>query len=194
MNICVYCSSSEAVDSVYFEAAEDLGKSLGLSGHSLVYGGARVGLMGALARAAKNHGCNVVGVMPRAINDHGINFSDADELIVTETLRERKRVMEERSDAFVALPGGFGTLEELLEILTLKQLHFHHKPVALMNTMGFYDPLLEVFEGMYERYFAKPEVRDLYAVFDSSAELLSYLENYKPPEHGDKWFETEHDH
>ena len=189
MNVCVYCSSSEAVGEEYFQAAEELGALLADKGHAVVYGGASVGLMGALARSAHLHGGRVVGVMPKAIADHGINFTSADETIVTDSLRERKRVMEERADAFVALPGGFGTLEELMEILTLKQLGYHEKAVAILNINGFYDLLLEFFEKLYREKFAKPETVSIFGLVDSVGRLVDYLDTYTPPRVGSKWFD-----
>ncbi|MBT3274906.1 MAG: TIGR00730 family Rossman fold protein [Spirochaetales bacterium] len=188
MNICVYCSSSEAVDKAYFDAAQDLGQAIGAGNHALVYGGSNVGLMGALAKSVRTAGGYILGVMPVVIADHGIGFDKVDELIVTDTMRERKRIMEERSDAFVALPGGFGTLDEFVEILTLKQLRYHTKPTVLLNIAGFYQPLLEFFEKLYSGHFAKSDSRDLYSVCASSSELMAYLDGYQEPHIDHKWF------
>lgn len=188
MNICVYCSSSAAVDPVYFAVAEEMGRVMADRGDALVYGGADVGLMGTVAQAAKSGGARVLGVIPAGIADHGIGFKQADEMVVTKTLRERKEIMEKRSDAFVALPGGFGTLEELLEILTLKQLHCHSKPVVLLDVAGFYRPLLNLFDHLYHEKFAKPETSQIYGVCGTVLEVYAYLDEYQPATVQTKWF------
>ncbi len=133
MNICVYCASSDAVAPAYFRAAEALGQMIAQRGDTLVYGGAGIGLMGALARAVKAGGGHVIGVMPRVLAAEPITFALLDEFVITHDLRERKARMEALADAFLVLPGGFGTLEELAEILTLRQLREHTKPVVLLN-------------------------------------------------------------
>ena len=132
--ICVYSSSSDAIAPEFFAVAEELGAALAGAGYGLIYGGARVGLMGAVARAVHAHGGHVVGVLPGVLQRKELTYEPADELIITQDLRERKAIMETRADAFIALPGGFGTLEEVLEILTLKQLLLHSKPLVLLNT------------------------------------------------------------
>ena len=185
--VCVYASSSERVDHGYRDAAESLGAALADSGRTIVYGGARIGLMGALAKAAKRSGGKVVGVIPRHIADHDLAFEDADEIIVTETLRERKHEMELRSDAFLALPGGFGTMEELLEIITLKQLHRHVKAVCLLDVDSFYAPLNEVFEHLYHQRFAREEYRELYRLVPDARAAIEYLDAYHSPVFGEKW-------
>ncbi|HNT78907.1 MAG TPA: TIGR00730 family Rossman fold protein [Anaerolineae bacterium] len=186
-SICVYCSSSDAVDTAYFEVARELGAFIAACGCALVYGGARRGLMGTLARAVQGGGGRVVGVIPAALRDRGIAYDAADELIVTSDLRERKAIMEARADAFIALPGGFGTLEELLEVLTLRQLQTHTKPIVLLNVQGFYDPLMAVFEHFYRARFAKP-VRDLYYLAPDVAGVFAYLDAYVPVAAPGKWF------
>jgi len=188
MNICVYCSSSDAVAPVYFMTAAELGRLMALGSHALVYGGASVGLMGEIARAVRAGGGNVISVMPEAVRNAGITFEDAGEILYTDTLRERKALMEERADAFIALPGGFGTLGEVLEILTLKQLKLHAKPVVFINTGGFYDPLLDMFEKMYAEKFAKSLFRGLYAIADDAAGALDYIGKYRPVELESKWY------
>jgi hypothetical protein len=146
-----------------------------------------VGLMGALAKAAQQHGGKVIGVIPNFIASRGLAYQPADELIITNDMRQRKATMEARSDAFLALPGGFGTLEEMLEIITLKQLQQHVKPVVFLNRAGYYDPLAAVFEHMYKHRFAKPDYRHMYAFADSVAVALDYLENYQPAPLPGKW-------
>jgi uncharacterized protein (TIGR00730 family) len=185
--LCVYSSSSDAVAADFVTAAAELGRAMVANGYGLVYGGTHVGLMGALARSVHQAGGKVVGIIPEALHGAGISYNLADELVVTKGMRERKAAMEERSDAFVALPGGFGTLEELFEILTLKQLRYHNKPVAILNVNGFYDPLLRLFEHIYAERFAKPHYRLLYEVVSSPSALFEYLAGYQPPELGVKW-------
>jgi uncharacterized protein (TIGR00730 family) len=186
--ICVFSSSSDAVAPAYFKAACDLGQLIALHGHTLVYGGSNVGLMGELARAAHTQQGKVIGVIPESIRARGVAYDLADELLVTTDLRERKAVMEARSDAFIALPGGFGTLEEVSEILTLKQLQMHTKPMVLVNTLGFYDKLLALYEHFYAEHFAKEQYRKLYYVAPDVTSALVYIETYQPPHLESKWF------
>ena len=185
--VCVYCSSSDSVGEHFFSAARELGRQIGLRGHSLVYGGGGVGLMGALAEAASAAGARVTGVLPEALVSKGITGARIDQLVITRDMRDRKAAMQERSDAFIALPGGFGTLEELLEMLTLRQLGYHEKPVALVNVDGFFDPLLAQFERMYELSFAKPAYRALFCVTVGAVEALAYVETYVPEPLPAKW-------
>jgi len=186
--ICVFSSSSDAVAPHYVELAQSFGALLARRHMGLVYGGGRVGLMGVLARAVHAHGGRVIGVIPDFLRAQEVAYEEADELIVTRDLRERKAIMESRSDAFVALPGGFGTLEEILEILTLKQLATHAKPVVFLNTRGFFDPLLALFEQLYREQFTKAECRGHYHVAAAAHEALDHIESYQPPAPVSKWF------
>ncbi len=179
MNICVYCASSNAVAPLYFEAARALGKRIAERGDTLVYGGADVGLMGALARAVKQGAGHVIGVMPEAIEEMRITFKEADEFIITRDMRERKAVMEARADAFVTLPGGFGTLEEITEVLTLRQLGLHTKPIIIYNVAGFYAPLVALFEHFYREQFAKPW-QAMYYVADTVDAVFDHLDHHTP--------------
>src|SRR5262249_5472107 len=138
--ITVFCGSSSLVDQKYFDAATELGAKLAQRGWRLVYGGRSVGLMGALSRAVLQHGGQVTGVIRKARLDRGAGDRDVPELVVTEGLRDRKAIMDARGDAFVALRGGLGTLEEILEVMTLKQLGSHAKPIAVLDLDGFYEP------------------------------------------------------
>ena len=190
MNICVYCSSSDAVAPVFFEAADTLGRLIAQRGDTLIYGGAAIGLMGALARAVKAGGGRVIGVMPQRLAAEPITFAEADEFVVTRDMRERKARMEALADAFLVLPGGFGTLEELTEILTLRQLREHTKPVVLLNIEGFYEPLIALFEHYYREGFAKPW-RDLYAVSENVEDAITYLDAYEPVLPPRKWIGLE---
>ncbi len=175
MHICVYCSSSNNVSESYFATARALGEGMARRGWPLVYGGASVGLMGALAEAVHGAGGTVIGIIPQALLDREIAYLQADDLIVTTTLRERKRLMDEHGDAFVALPGGFGTLEELLEIMTLRQLAYHNKPIIIVNVDGYFNSLLDQFERIFAEGFTHGRYRDLYAVVESSAAALDLL-------------------
>lgn len=185
--ICVYSSSSCAVDDIYFKAAAQLGYKIASHGDTFLYGGGLIGLMGATAKGVHECGGKVIGVIPKALNQKGIVYELCDELVVTEGMRERKAVMDERSDAFIALPGGYGTLEELLEIITLKQLRYHNKPIVALNINGFYDKLLEQFDLIIDRHFAKEECRQLYHITDNIDEALEYIDNYQPVDIGEKW-------
>ncbi|MBI5154890.1 TIGR00730 family Rossman fold protein [Candidatus Poribacteria bacterium] len=186
--VCVYCSSSDAVAPVFHDAATELGRLIGERGWALVWGGVRLGLMGAVARAAQAAGARVIGIIPHAIDAMDIAYERADEKIVTRDLRERKAVMEERSDAFIALPGGIGTIEETMEVLTLKQLRQHTKPVIFLNTGSHWDPVLTFLEHLIAARFARPEFRNLYEAAATPAGALDLIENYRPPESVRKWF------
>jgi hypothetical protein len=174
-SICVYCSSSNAIADTYPPVAEALGRGLARRGHELVYGGGAVGLMGVLAHAAHEEGGTVTGVIPSKLQDReGIAY-DADELIVTDTMRERKGIMFRRSEAFVVLPGGYGTLEEFMEVLTLKQLGYHDYPIAILNVDGFFDTLLDFFEELRDGRFAREAITDLVHVVPTAEEALDRL-------------------
>jgi uncharacterized protein (TIGR00730 family) len=185
--ICVYSSSSTAIDQLYFDIATELGQAIASRGDELLYGGGMIGLMGAIAEAVRKNGGKVIGIIPKALDRPGIVYENCDELIVTEGMRERKAMMDARSDAFIALPGGYGTLEELLEIITLKQLKYHNKPIVIVNGNHFYDPLLAQFDSIVQQRFAKPESQELYRVTSSINEALQYIDSYTPYSFGDKW-------
>ena len=175
-SICVYCSSSNAIADTYPPVAEALGRGIARRGHELVYGGGAVGLMGVLAHAAHEEGGTVTGVIPSKLQDReGIAY-DADELVVTDTMRERKGIMFRRSDAFVVLPGGFGTLEEFMEVLTLKQLGYHDHPIVILNVNGFFDTLLDFFDELRDGQFAREAITDLVHVVPTAEEALDRLE------------------
>jgi uncharacterized protein (TIGR00730 family) len=179
MKICVFCSSSSALAQPYYEAARQFGEGIAQRSHMLVYGGADVGLMAEVAHAVTNGGGYVIGVMPEILKDKRLSYAGVDEMIITRDMRERKAEMASRADAFVALPGGFGTLEELLEVLTLRQLAAHTKPIVLLNTCRFYDPLIDLFENLYRQRFAHP-VREFYFVAAEVQDVFSYLDAYQP--------------
>lgn len=185
--ICVYSSSSWAIDPVYFEAASALGREIAAKGHLFLFGGGLTGLMGACARSVHQHHGHVIGIIPEALHVKGIVYDRCDELVVTKGLRERKATMDERSDAFIALPGGYGTLEEVLEIITLKQLRYHNKPIIILNINHFYDKLLEQFETIISQQFAKPECQELYFVTEDISAALVYIDSYEPPVFVPRW-------
>ena len=187
-SIAVYCSSSDIIHQEYFSAAKKLGESMAQNNIQLVYGGGSVGLMGAVAHSVKQNGGKTLGVIPKALNiDNVVNDID-DELIITDGMRERKAIMDERADAFVGLPGGFGTFEEMFEVLTLKQLGYHKKAIVFLNIKGYYNKLLEMFEHIYAEQFAKEQYRVLYHVSDSVDDVINYLANYEAPDLPPKWF------
>lgn len=179
-NICVYCSSSNSIDPVFFKAANELATAIVKRGHTLVYGGGCVGLMGELARTVHHHQGKVIGVISEGIRNKGVCYEQSDELIITRDMRERKHIMDTRSDAFITLPGGFGTLEEVSEMITSKQLGFHNKPLVILNVNNFYAPLIEFFEHIYNYGFSKAVFRDLYYLTPDIESCISYIENYTP--------------
>lgn len=187
-NICVYCSSSSAVDQVYYQEAYNLGQILGVNNYTLVYGGINVGLMGEVAHSVYINGGKIISVIPEAIKNRGITYDKADYIFYTKNLRERKAIMENKSEAFIALPGGFGTLEEVMEILTLKQLQIHNKPVIFINTNGFYNRLLDFFDTIYRESFAKRVYENLYSIVPDAESAITVLLNYKPVELESKWY------
>ncbi len=189
-NICVFCSSSDVVDESYSFIAKNLAEKIAEQNFNLVYGGANVGLMKAVAATAQSNGAKVTGVIPERIKEKGLADNSIDELIVTPDMHSRKAKLEEISDAFIALPGGFGTLEELAEIITLRQLEYHYKPIVILNHNNFYDNLIHFFETLYKEKFAKEEYREVYFVANSADEALKYIKEYKPKKNITKWFNT----
>ncbi|MEV0587416.1 TIGR00730 family Rossman fold protein [Nonomuraea sp. NPDC050310] len=176
MNICVYCASSQKIDQKYVELAASVGTRLAERGHTLVSGGATVSCMGAVTRAARAAGGRTVGVIPQALVDIEIADRDSDELIVTADMRERKGVMDARSDAFLVLPGGIGTLEELFEIWTARVLGLHDRPLVILDPWGLYRPLRRLIEDMYEAGFTRPDVFDAIAWTSTLDEAFAALE------------------
>ena len=174
MVICVYGASSQNIHPDYFTGVEDFGRAMGTRGHALLFGGGDKGLMGAAARGVKSARGRIIGVAPRFFNADGILYPACDEFFFTDTMRQRKQILEDKADAFVAVPGGIGTFDELFEILTLKQLGRHGKPVALLNLRGYFDPLLAMLEKAMADGFMKEECRTLWAAFDNADALLDY--------------------
>jgi hypothetical protein len=188
--LCVYCASSDRLDPKYYAAAAELGREMVPRGWGLVYGGGKTGMMGAVARAVKQTGGRVVGVIPEFMKARELAYTEADELVTVITMRERKLLMEIRADAFVALPGGWGTLEEILEILTLRQLDVVRKPCVFLNQDGFYDPLLKLFDRMLEDKFFKPSNMELFRVAKTVPEVFTQIDAAAGTPAESKWFET----
>jgi len=190
MNICVFSSSSNAIAEVYILEAISLARLIGKSNFCLVNGGSNVGLMDVITREAKENGAKTIGVIPEKLRDFNLASVHADEIIVSPDMMERKAKMRELSDCFISLPGGFGTLEEILEVITLKQLGYHHKAVVFINTNGFYDDLFRQFEKSYTEKFAKENYRKLYFVASNADEAMDYLQKYVPETAVNKWYEV----
>jgi uncharacterized protein (TIGR00730 family) len=188
--LCVYCSSSDRLDPKYGVAAAALGRALVARGWGLVYGGGKTGLMGAVARAVKESGGRVVGVIPEFMKARELAYDEADELVTVVTMRERKLLMETRADAFVTLPGGFGTLEEIMEILTLRQLDVVKKPCVFFNQDGFYDDLLRLFDRMLREKCFKPSNMDLFRVAGTVPDIFTQIDLAAGAKAESKWFET----
>jgi uncharacterized protein (TIGR00730 family) len=185
--VCVFCGSYPGSSPVYAESAHELGMLLAQSGRGLVFGGGRVGLMGVVAQAVLRAGGEVIGVIPQALSGREIALLEVSELIVVETMHQRKAIMADRADGFIALPGGFGTCDELFEILTWAQLGIHNKPIGLLNTAGFFDPLLAWMDHMVTEGFLKEKYRRLVLVTETATDLLGEMERFKPGPVSEKW-------
>jgi hypothetical protein len=175
-SVTVYCSSSRHIDPAYHQAATDLGRRIAEHHLSLVYGGNDLGLMKSLADGAREAGGKVIGVTPRLFVDQGVADQRCDELIITETVRQRKESLEQRGDAFIALPGGFGTLEELFEIIVGRALGYHDKPIVLLNVRGFYDPLLAMIAHATAEHFIRPAALRAYFVASNVSAAIAHLQ------------------
>ena len=173
MDICVFGASSDAIDPAFFTAAGQLGRLIARGGHRLIFGGGREGLMGACARGALAEGGRVLGIAPRFFDEPGVLMKEDCDFVFTETMSERKRLMEERAGAFIALPGGIGTYEEFFEALTLRQLGRHDKPMALLNTLGFYTPFAALLESTAAQGFMSREVLSLSALCATPEQALA---------------------
>jgi uncharacterized protein (TIGR00730 family) len=180
-SVCVFCGSNGGADPAYLAAAEAVGAGLAQRGIRIVYGGGRVGLMGALADSARAAGGEVVGVMPQALVDREIGHTGIDDLRVVDTMHERKALMVELADAFVALPGGIGTLEELFEVYTWAQLGIHAKPLALLDVAGYYEPLAAFLDHAVAQQFLRADMRAVLAVADSLEAVLDAFDRWRPP-------------
>jgi uncharacterized protein (TIGR00730 family) len=176
MRICVFCSSSGRIDGRYVDLAASAGAELARRGHTLVSGGATVSCMGAVARAARDGGARTVGVIPRALVEVEIADGDSSELVVTDDMRSRKGEMDRRSDAFLVLPGGLGTLEELFEIWSSRVLGMHEKPIAILDPHGLYDPLRQLMTHLLDEGFARPRIFDALGWTGSVEEAFDHIE------------------
>ena len=166
-SLCVYCGSWSGTDPGLEEFARTFGSACAAHGIEVIYGGGGIGLMGTVAEAALKAGGRVVGIIPRSLLESELPSSNMTELVVVDSMHERKKQMFDRADGFVALPGGLGTLDETMEIVTWRQLGFHDKPIVLANVRGYWDPLLTLFDHVVTAGFAQPDVHDLYTVAHS---------------------------
>lgn len=181
MNICVFGAASRLIDDEYIKAVELMGEELAKRGHNLVFGAGGQGLMGAAARGFKKGGASIVGVIPEffKIADVEPIYDECDELIFTDTMHERKAAMEDRADAFVVVPGGIGTFEELFEVLTLKQLGRHKKPIAIYNLNGYYDPMQAMLNNSVKEKFVNETCKTIYKYASDLDDLMNYLDENK---------------
>ena len=179
-NVCVFSSSSNTLDESFYQDAREIGILLAQNGMNLVYGGSCVGMMYETAKEVKKNGGRVFGVMPKRLYDFGVASAECDEFFLTDDMRDRKAKLDELSDSVVALAGGFGTLEELSEMIVQKQLGYNNKAIVILNTNGFYDNMIKFFEDIIENSFARSESRELYYVAQNPQEAIQYLKNYIP--------------
>lgn len=179
MRICVYGAASPTIDPEYMELVEQMGKKMAERGHSLVFGGGGNGLMGAAANGVRSAGGHILGVIPKFFDEENVEAicDFCDELIMPNTMRERKQIMEDNADAFIVVPGGIGTFEEFFEILTLKQLCRHNKPIALYNLKGYYNEINHAMNEAIKKNFIRDNCKELYFITDNLSELFSYIEN-----------------
>lgn len=184
--VCVFCGSSSGIGDAYLKAAQETGRLLAERGIELVYGGGKVGLMGAVADACLEAGGSVIGVIPNLLVLKEVAHRGLTELRIVQTMHERKMIMADLSDAFVALPGGYGTLDELSEVLTWSQIGMQHKASGLLNVNGYYDPLLAMLDRAVKDRFLSEVHRELLLTETDPGRLLKYLEKYTPPQ-VDKW-------
>jgi uncharacterized protein (TIGR00730 family) len=186
-SVCVYCGSSDRVNDAYLEAAQSMGAAIANRGLSLVFGGGGTGMMGAVADAAMECGAEVIGVIPQRFNTEELVHAGLTELRVVDTMHVRKAMMAEMADAFVALPGGYGTFEELFEMLTWAQIGLHRKPVGILNIQGYFDPLLSLIEHAQQQGFIYSEHRSLLVAETDPNQLLDALSTYQSPAGLERW-------
>ena len=185
--LCIYCSSSNDLPEKFYKISKELGEMLAQKGYNMVYGGSTRGMMGTIADNALKNGAEVIGVMPEKFQDWGLQQPNLTKLIITKDMRERKATMEKHADAFIAMPGGFGTFEEIFEILVAKQLNYHSKPVIFMNFDGYYDNMFKMFDTVYQNNFAKQETKTLYFIANTLDEMFDYIQKYQAKEFVMKW-------
>lgn len=186
-NICVFCSSSDDLDQKYYKIAEEMGELIAKNSYNLIHGAGTIGLMGAIMKSAAKHGSKVTGVVPERLNRKNIVSDEFQNLIITHDMKDRKEYMRSNATAFITLPGGFGTLEEILEVITLKQLKYHNKPIVIVNSFGYFDRLIDQFSYMFETGFALKSYKLLYFVANTPNDAIEYLKNYLPENIYDKY-------
>ncbi|MCB2198996.1 TIGR00730 family Rossman fold protein [bacterium] len=186
--VAVFCSSSDAIDEIYVNGARKLGRIIGEHGWEMIFGGASVGLMGHLAETVKAAGGRSIGVVPEMLVARGIASEHVEEMIVTPDMKTRKATIAAKADAFIALPGSIGTMEEMLEQAVLKSLKQHAKPIVVVNLEGYYERLFELFDEMIEKRFIKMDVLRVFKVVERVEQVPEYLATYQPPALPNKWF------
>jgi len=187
--ICVFCGSSSGLRKQYREIAKMTARAMASRGIDLVYGGGRVGLMGIIADEMLRCGRDVIGIIPQAIATREVAHQELTDLRIVRSMHERKSLMTELSDGFIALPGGFGTFEELFEVITWSQLGIHSKPIGILNSEGYYDPILEMIDRGIDEEFIRPQYRDLTVVSDDPVDLLDRMETFQAVEGLTKWID-----
>lgn len=188
--ICVYCGSNVGKQDIYADAARQLGREFLKRNIRMVYGGGSVGLMGIIADELMTGGGEVIGVIPQFLEDLEVGHNGITKMIVTQTMHERKEILADMADGFIAMPGGFGTMDELCEILTWAQLGLHSSPIGLLNAGGYYDPLINLFDHMVEEQFVKQANRDMVLSHEDPLALLSLMDAYQAPD-VKKWIKKE---
>ena len=182
MNICVYGASSTKIDKSYTDANYKLGELIAKQNHTVVYGGGACGMMGAVARGSRDNGGGVIGISPSFFKVDGSLYDNCTEFIYTETMRERKQLLEDKSDGFIISPGGIGTLDEFFEIFTLRQLSKHLKPIVIFNVNNYFDYLIKFLDLCIEQKFMSEKNKDLFFVTDEPQAAIDYIVNYVPTE------------
>lgn len=176
--ICVFASASNYLDEIFINEAKQVGKLIAENDFELVYGGGKIGLMYYVASETKQHNGKITGIVPKKIYDWDVCYKKCDEFIITKNMRERKALMDEKSDAVIALAGGLGTLDEVIEMITLKQLQYHFKPIVIINTNNFYNDLINMFKHICENKFADKNTPNLYYIAKDANDAIEYIKNY----------------
>ncbi len=188
--VCVFCASSEDLDEIYYRAATQLGVCIASNSMNIIHGGGMIGMMGRLSKAALESGATVTGVVPETLNKKGIVSEYDTHTVVTPDMMQRKHYMRSNCDAFIAMPGGFGTLEEILEVITLKQLKYHEKPIVLLNINSYFDMLIAQFEKSYSTGFALPQYKKLFYITPEIDLAIEYIKNYRHENLYDKYLKS----
>jgi len=178
-DVCIFASACNFIDKTFFNDAYILGKLLAQNSYNIIYGGSTLGLMGETTTAARLNGAEITGVMPEKLYNYGIKPGECTKFILTKGMRERKAKMDELSQAVIALPGGFGTLEELSEMIVQKQLGYNKKPIILVNTNNYYSKLISFFDEIIEKNFASKDSKDIYYTANTPQDAINYLNNYR---------------